>query len=103
MDGPQGCKRRDLRRWTENPRTIAAAVALQLYGGVDPDHSRDLAERVVFAIDRAAARQHEGSQPTEDEVRRAYNALHRRGHPITSDEVRAVLSETFVFGWTGDV
>jgi hypothetical protein len=69
----------DVRLFPLTNRHIAAATALQLYGGIDPDGSRDLAERIVFAIDRAGARGHTGSAPTEDEVTRAHNALARRG------------------------
>jgi hypothetical protein len=89
----------DLRPWPETTRHIAAATALQLYGGVDPDSSRSLAERVVFAVDRAGVRGHTDTAPTDDEVRRAYNALHRRGHTVPVGDVRDALNEAFVYGW----
>lgn len=89
----------DLKPWPQTTRHIAAATALQLYGDVDPDRSRDLAERVVFAIDRAGARDHTGAAATDDEVRRASNALHRRGHAVAAGDVRDALNETFVYGW----
>jgi hypothetical protein len=75
----------DLRLFPQTNRHIAAATALQLYGGMDPDGSRDLAERIVFAVDRAGARGHTGSAPTEDEVTRAHNALARRGVACARD------------------
>jgi hypothetical protein len=89
----------DLAPWPQTNRHVAAATALQLYGGLDPDGSRDLAERVVFAIDRAGARGHTGSAPTGDEIRRAHNALARRGVVATSDDVAYALNEAFVYGW----
>jgi hypothetical protein len=89
----------DLRRWSEHPRSVAAAVVLQLYGGVDPDYSRDLADRIVFAVDRAGMRGHTDAAPTDDEVIRAQNELHRRGFSIDADTVRAVLNAAFVRGW----
>jgi hypothetical protein len=89
----------DLKRWSEHPRSVAAAVVLQLYGGVDPDYSRDLADRIVFAIDRAGMRGHTNAAPTEDEIARATNELHRRGFTPTSEDVRAVLEAAFVRGF----
>lgn len=89
----------DLKRWSENARTIAAAVVLQLHGGHDPDGSRDLADRIVFAVDRAGMRGHTDAAPTEDEVTRAQNALARLGHSLSSEEVRSVLDASFVRGW----
>jgi hypothetical protein len=50
---------------------VAAASALQLYGDVDPDSSRDLAERALSAANRVGARGHLGAAPTHDEVREA--------------------------------
>jgi hypothetical protein len=91
----------DLQRAPDTDRHVAAATALQLYGYVDPDSSRDLAERVVFAVDRAGARGHTGSAPTDDEVRRAYHSLHRRGVGCTHDDVRGALNDAFVYGWPG--
>jgi hypothetical protein len=92
-------RRRDLRRWSEHPRSVAAAVVLQLRGGIDPDYSRDLADRIVFAVDRAGMRGHTDAAPTEDEVTRAQNELHRRGFTASSEDVRAALEAAFVRGW----
>lgn len=89
----------DIRRWSENRRSVAAAVVLQLYGGVDPDSSRDLADRIVFAIDRTVARGHVGAMPTDAEVRRAQNALNGRGYAVTSEHARLALVAAFVRGW----
>jgi hypothetical protein len=89
----------DLKPWPGTTRHIAAATALQLHGGVDPDGSRGLAERVVFAIDRAGVRGHTDAAATDDEVRRAHNSLARHGCPCTSDAVRAALNDAFVYGW----
>jgi hypothetical protein len=89
----------DLVRWSEKPRSIAAAVVLQLYGGIDPDYSRELADRVVRAVDRTAARGHTDAAPTADEVRRAQNALALRGISTSPEDVRAALEAAFVWGW----
>jgi hypothetical protein len=89
----------DIRRWSGHPRSVAAAVVLQLHGGIDPDHSRDLADRVVFAVDRAGMRGHTDAAPTADEVTRAYNELHRRGFTPGSEDVHAALVAAFVRGW----
>jgi hypothetical protein len=89
----------DLRRWSGKPRSVAAAVVLQLYAGVDPDHSRDLADRIVSAVDRAGMRDHTDAAPTADEVARACNELHRRGFTPSSEDVRAALEAAFVRGW----
>jgi hypothetical protein len=80
-------------------RLVAAASALQLYGNIDPDFSRDLAERVIFAADRAGARGHLGAAPTHDEVMRAQSALARHGVQIDYRIVAAVLHDSFVYGW----
>lgn len=89
----------DIRRWSDKPRSIAAAVVLQIHGGIEPDQSRVLADRIVFAVDRAGMRDHTDAAPTEDEVRRAYNELHRRGFTPGSEDVRAALEAAFVRGW----
>lgn len=89
----------DLQRWSEKPRSVAAAVVLQIHGGIDPDHSRVLADRVVFAVDRAAMRGHTDAAPTDDEVIRAVNELHRRGYTVTPEDARAALEQAFVRGW----
>lgn len=78
---------------------MAAAVVLQLYGGIDPDYSRTLADKIVHTIDRTAARGHTDAAPTDDEVRRAQNALALRGISTSPDDVRAALEAAFVRGW----
>jgi hypothetical protein len=80
---------------------VAAASALQLYGDVDPDSSRDLAERALSAANRVGARGHLGAAPTHDEVLRARAALARRGVQIDYPTVRSVLHEALVPGWGG--
>jgi len=89
----------DLLRWSENPRTVAAAVVLQLQAAIDPDFSRTLADRIVFAVDRAGMRGHSDAAPTEDEVSRAMTELGRRGYSCERADVRAVLDAAFVRGW----
>jgi hypothetical protein len=90
----------DLKRWTENDRTVAAAVVLQLHGGVDPEMSRTLADLIVFAVDRVGMRGHGDAAPTADEVRRAQNELNRRGHAVSSEDAYAALDAAFVRGWS---
>lgn len=90
----------DIHRWPENDRTIAAAVVLQLHAGIDPDYSRSLAERIVFAIDRAGMRGHTDAAPTADEIARAQNALARRGIAASAEDVAYALDAAFVRGWT---
>lgn len=85
--------------WIATPRNTAAAVVLQLHGGIDPDRSRTLADRILFAVDRAGMRGHTDAAPTDDEVARAYNELHRRGLTPGSEDVRAALEAAFVRGW----
>lgn len=85
----------------EDNRHVAAASALQLYGGVDPDSSRDLAERALFAADRVATRGHLGAAPTHDEVLRAQAALARHGVQIDYATVNTVLQDALVPGWGG--
>jgi hypothetical protein len=89
----------DLKRWRENARSVAAAVVLQIHGGVDPDGSRDLADRIVFAIDRAGMRGHTEAAPTAAEVVRAMNELGRRGYSCAREDVHAALDAAFVRGW----
>lgn len=89
----------DIKRWRDNPRTVAAAVVLQIHGGHCPDQSRDLADRIVFAVDRAGMRGHTDAMPTDDEVARAGNQLTRLGVTLAPDEVRSVLDAAFVRGW----
>ena len=90
----------DLKRWSEKPRSVAAAVVLQLYGGIDPDQSRTLADRVVRAVDRTAMRGHTDAAPTDDEVDRAMSALTARGVTgLTREIVREALDASFVRGW----
>lgn len=85
--------------WVGNARTIAAASVLQIHGGLDPDHSRDVADRVVFAVDRAGARGHLSAAPTDDEITRAASQLARLGVTLAPDEVRSVLDAAFIRGW----
>lgn len=92
-------KRKDIKRWTENDRTITAAVFLQLHCAIDPDHSRTLADSLVRQIDRVAMRGHRDAAPTADEIRRAQNALNRRGYPVASEHVREALDAAFIRGW----
>jgi hypothetical protein len=89
----------DLKKWSESPRSIAAAVVLQLHGGADPDSSRSLADRVLVAVDRAQGRGHTHAAATDDEVHRARAELHRRGHEVGMDDVRAALNHALVLGW----
>jgi hypothetical protein len=89
----------DIHRWSERPRSVAAAVVLQLHGGIDPDSSRLLADRVVFAVDRVKARGHTHAAPTDGEVQRARAALSRDGYDVTPEHVRAALEAAFVKGW----
>ena len=89
----------DLKRWTDSPRHVAAAVVLQLHAGVDPDWSRSLAEEILFRVDRAGMRGHTDAAPTKDEIARATNELHRRGYSVGSEDVRAALEAAFVRGW----
>lgn len=74
-----------------DPRLVAAAVTLQIYGRHDPDSSRYLAERVVRAVDRAATRGHAGSGPTQTEVARATAALVDQGVPASPAQVHRAL------------
>lgn len=79
-----------------NQREIAAAVTLQLYGGMDPDASRSLAERVVRAVDRAGARGHADSGPTPDEVARATSELTRQGVPVSPAQMHRAMFAALV-------
>jgi hypothetical protein len=72
-------------------RESVAATTLQIFGLIGPDESRFLAERVVAAIDRAGMRGPTDGGPTGDEIRRCYDALHRRGAEVTHDDVYAGL------------
>ena len=92
--------RRDLKRWTASDRAITAAVFLQLHCGIDPDQSRTMADSLVRQIDRVAMRGHRDAAPTADEIRRAQNALNRRGHPVDTETVREALDAAFVRGWS---
>jgi hypothetical protein len=89
----------DIVRWSENRRSVAAAVVLQLYGGIDPDYSRELADRVVRAIDRTAARGKTDAWPDADEIARAQSALALRGISASTEDVRTALVAAFVRGW----
>lgn len=77
--------------YPDDPRHNAAAMALQIWAGIDPDHSRTMARFVVQAVLRAGVRPTDGL-PTEAEVNRARGALVRRGHDgISTDDVYAAL------------
>lgn len=82
-------RRRDLSVFPSDPQHAAAAAALQIHG-FDPDGSRFIARAVVRAVQRAGVRPTDGL-PTDDEVRRARSALHRRGIEITTDDGYAAL------------
>jgi hypothetical protein len=73
------------------PRLVAAAVALQIYGGHDPDSSRYLAERVLTAADRADTRGHPDSGPTQTEVARATSELARQGVTASPAQMHRAL------------
>jgi hypothetical protein len=76
---------------TDDDRLLAAAVCLQIYGGMEPDTSRYLAERVVQAVDRAQTRGHSESGPTPSEVERASRELECLGVVATDVEVHHAL------------
>lgn len=75
----------------DSPRHVAAQVALQIYGNVDPDTSKYLADKVVFAVDRAAFRGSYTGGPTHEEVNRLMTTLDRRAIGIHSDDAYAGL------------
>lgn len=75
----------------ETPRTVAAAMALQLYGGIEPDASRYLAGRILQAADRAQSRGHQDSGPTLAEVERAASELARQGVNASPAQVHHAL------------
>jgi hypothetical protein len=89
----------DLKLPAMTDRHVACNVVLQLKAGIDPDSARALADEIIFKIDRAGMRGHADAAPTDDEVQRAYNALHRRGVPAAHDDVRYALDAAFVRGW----
>jgi len=93
-------RRNDIKRWTESDRVITAAVFLQLHCDVHPDLSRTLGESLVRQIDRVAMRGHRDAAPTDDEIRRAQNALNRRGHAVDSETTREALDAAFIRGWS---
>lgn len=80
-----------MTRLPETPRHVAVAVALQLYGNVDPDTSRYLADHIIFAVDRAEWRGHADSGPTHAEVNRALSTLALRDIHLNHDDVYAAL------------
>ena len=82
----------------QTPRHVAVAATLQLYAFVDPDSSLELAERVLFAADRAAWRGHAEHGPTHAEVNRAESVLVRRGIEIPRDAVYAALAAALMPG-----
>jgi hypothetical protein len=95
MPGEVAPTRRDLTRYPDDPQHAAAAMALQLYGGMDPDRSRYVALHVVRAIQRAGVRPTDGL-PTEAEIRRARMALMRRAIEVERDDVYAALFDALV-------
>ena len=76
--------------WPNDPAHNAAAMALQIYGGSDPDGSRYVARRVCAAVFRAGVRPTDGL-PTPAEVERAREALERRQIRVEADDVYAAL------------
>lgn len=78
-------------------RHAAAAMALQLWGGMDPDRSRFVGQYVVRAILRAGVRPTDGL-PTNAEVIRATNALKRRAISVNYDDVYAALFDALCEG-----
>lgn len=76
--------------WPNDPAHNAAAMALQIYGGLDPDGSRHLALKVCAAVFRAGVRPTDGL-PTNAEVIRATNALKLRQIEVAYDDVYAAL------------
>lgn len=80
-----------MERFPETPRHVAVQVALQIYGNIDPDTSRYLAEKALFAADRATWRGHSDSGPTHDEVNRLTTALERRGIGVEPDAAYGAL------------
>lgn len=89
----------DLSVWRQNDRTITAAVFLQLHCKVDPDSSRTLADKLVRQLDRVKERGQRDTTPTEKEIRRAMNALARRGVPASPDDARAALEAALSRPW----
>lgn len=89
----------DLKQPQMTPRHVACNVVLQLHGRHDPDRSRELSERIVYAIDRAAGRGHPRATPTEDEVERCREELDRRGVPVTYEDAYAVMNHALFRGW----
>jgi hypothetical protein len=77
-------------------RQVAAALALQVHGGMDPDGSRNLADRFLRAADRAAARGHTDSGPTQTEVARATSELARQGVTASPAQVERALLAALV-------
>jgi len=80
-------------------RHVACNVVLQLHGNHDPDSARALADRIIFAVDRAGMRGHAHPAATSDEVQRGYDAACRRGVPASHDDVRYMLDAALVRGW----
>lgn len=79
-----------MRRVCTTPRHHAVAAALQLWHEIDPDCSRELAERLLFAADRAASRGDDGA-PTRGEIDRAVAHLQRCGFAVPRDVVADAL------------
>lgn len=89
----------DLKAPQMTARHVACNVVLQLKGFIDPDTARSLSDEILFRVDRAGMRGHADAAPTEDEVRRAQNALARRGVAAAHEDVRYALDCCFVRGW----
>lgn len=85
-----------------SPRHVAAQMALQLYGAVDPDTSKYLADHVVFAVDRAAFRGTYVGGPTHEEVNRLTTSLARRGITLERDDAYAALLAVLCPGLVSD-
>ena len=83
-------KRRDIDPFPSDPRHAAAAMALQLHAGFDPDSSKTAARYVVQAVLRAGVRPTDGL-PTAAECNRARSAAARRAIDLTHDEAYAIL------------
>lgn len=91
-----------MQRLGDSPRHVAAQIALQLYGAVDPDTSKYLADHVIFAIDRAAWRGHTDSGPTHEEVNRAASSFERQGIAVSNEQMYGALLAALCPGLVGE-
>lgn len=80
-----------MQRMGDSPRHAAAQTALQIHGLMDPDTSRDLADHVVFAVDRMAFRGSYTGGPTRGEIRRGVSAFERQGISVTNEQMYGAL------------